>query len=187
MIFNTEGLHAAWMDNFCAYALKWGGEKKSTGLLLAVDGNYDELYFKSLGEIALPGTSLALATDMAKFSRKHMPKEEGHLPNEWQYRRAEVFNGMFWLPSLLVAAYPRDVKTGRFGGNDGSDADPEDGLCQDGLESNVAFAGLGIILMRGCRQLLDPLLTDEMVVNEASEKQLYLSIIEKEDQIDSGF
>jgi hypothetical protein len=170
---NAEMLHAMWLDQYDKFARAYLEKKGGPGVEKAIVFGYgpgsektisldemleygvdEEDFYKAVATIDLPAGSSDLILEMAKFSQADLIPAHGVSVRE---------DRVFHLESLIVAAYPKHIDTGQFKGSCG-------GMVLDGelpddspFEPHVAFAGLGVILMRGCRQSVSPLGSDEEV------------------------
>jgi hypothetical protein len=87
-------------------------------------------------------------------------------------------DALFCLQGLLLASFPKNTATGVFRAHDGAlgagDMDDPDALNRG---PDVAFAGIGIMIMNACRQTFSPLAPDNEVVKLSDQK--FLCVFDK--------
>jgi hypothetical protein len=184
---NIDKLHADWMERYKSYARFFLGADTSTAHVInccdkpiadPITGMPHDYVYE--GKMKLPEKSASACLAMAKFSQSSLmnPPSIKGLDLE-EYPKA-TFN----LRSLLLASYPRDVKTDMFKGDNIGIyvliADEE--IDEDEVPMFVSFGGLGVMLMEKCRMLLSEASTDDQVVDLCADRYLIFDTSEPKDE-----
>lgn len=187
---NTEAWHCSMMDALEKYAMRRKEGKTETAVILRyLDEEITEESqdkgptYECIHNFFLPAGSVDVILEMARFSL--MPPlvvggVVGFAPMD------SLPNETFSLYGLLLAAYPRDTRTGIFHGTmgnffaDGIFIDPneepnEELVRQIGIHRT--FSGLGVVLMKETRMALDQLMDDDQTTVQAHRDELMLSIL----------
>jgi len=174
---NIDKLHADWMERYKSYARFFLGADMSVAHVInccdkqivdPVTGMPHDYVYE--GKMMLPEKSASACMAMAKFSQSSLMNP----PMIKDFDLDEYPKATFNLRSLLLASYPRDVKTDAFKGDNIGIyvliADDE--IDEDEVPLFVSFGGLGVMLMEKCRMLLSETATDEQVVDLCADRYL---------------
>jgi len=176
---NLDQAHSEWLERYKRIACHWLGGRN--GVEGSVINSSDELLSDPVigeefdyvydGDLSLPPKSADICKMMA-LSSTATPMDPPRIKGLYlENFPLHVFN----LRSLLLAAYPRDVKTDFFkGDNVGINILADEDSMTEAQWSFASFGGLGIILMEECRMLINEALTDEEVVDACAERYLLL-------------
>ena len=202
LYFNNEAAHTSWLASAEKYAWQVQGKPCSAAILNPLNEEDEEerdpslspeehllqkifeekevYHYEGLGIIPLPHDAADLVFNMAR-STLSTP-----VPSKIKNIEEAIPFETFWLGELISVAYPRDVRTGIFkstigavliDGWDEKEIEPEDRPVYQEYALHRRFAGLGVILMREVRNILDPLASDQEIVELATQKDMYLSFL----------
>jgi len=164
---NVEQLHSIWLDSIVDFsqnylATKYGNKNCEAHIVSSVVETNNS--YQSLKNFNLPYGSAQIIMHMARFCKCTLCEPDDILGCEMK----TFPEATFCLPSLLSAAFPKNVNTGIFRPHDGSlDAGDLDNPSSVFRHPHIAFSGIGIILMNECREILSPLATDSEVIRLA--------------------
>ena len=187
MLANIESFHASCLSEMVEFANGVLNGDPELGCLICDGDKYSERIDKEFdltngpepenGETAsdygvdlairsqftLPGGSAELINKMARSSfHSLVPREIDGKP---------VPEMAFALAPLLMASFPKNTRTGIFWNNAGGTLSPLKTPSMETLEQwetdALVFAGLGVILMDQARMALNPMASDEEVIQLA--------------------
>jgi hypothetical protein len=170
-----ENLHAQWLDEMAKLAWRHGNASKPRSEAhlwrIALE---DEFILEHVGSFGLPNGSAAMCVEMAFFAHATLsdPDEIRGIDLD------QVPEPTFCLHSLLWAAFPKNIDTDVFKGNDCaiSVADlPDEGQFRS---AHAAFGGLGVILMENCRRFIEPLAPDAEILKLSD--GMFISVVDLE-------
>lgn len=187
---NTEAWHYSMMDALERYAMRRKAGKTETAVILRYldeeiteESQENGPTYECVHNFFLPAGSVDVILEMARFSLMP-PLAVGSIVGfaPMNSLPTETFS----LYSLLLAAYPRDTRTGIFHGTMGNffadgvviDADEEvneELVRQIGVHRT--FSGLGVVLMKETRMVLDQLMDDDQTMVQAHRDELMLSML----------
>lgn len=182
---NPDQLHEYWLEDFVRFSARYLAvkyeKKPPERAVLFVDHDENNLFeFEAVHEFTVPGGSGALAMHHARFAQTILPYHEPErIINVESLTRFP--QATFCLSSLLMAAFPRNPKTQIFKRNIAGTmvlSLSDDSLAErpESVLSHLAFAGLGVTLMKKARTLLCPLATDQETIETAD--GYYISMLE---------
>lgn len=174
---SIEGLSSQWLDELESYTWKYlsrkHGTKKATAAIISLEDVAGDIGFRADGIFELPSGSGTLALYMARFCVRTFISN----PVIYGLNIETLPEATFCLPSFLLAAYPKNIETGRFRDhNCGECAGDVTGDEKYFSPPHAAFAGLGIMMMSVTRQILDPMASDQETIKIADER--FLAIID---------
>jgi hypothetical protein len=172
-VINVEQLHSGWREAYKKEArLLLGGDVMRAAVISpAEEAEVGNCEYQCHGIIAIPDCEMMIY-DMAKFCQVTLLPPDGVRDLDLQ----EFPEATFCLDLLLFASLPANPKTGMFRGNGVGVLvlNLEDGTIENEDHWTAAFGGLGIILMEKCRELLDPLATNEQMLAMTEDKLLVI-------------
>lgn len=174
MIVNVEACHARWLAEMrefsWEYLGKMHGTKNCLAAIIEIPPEAEELVYVAKYVFSLPAGSDLLALQMARFAK--CSDDGGELLGVENLAKA-LPEATFCLNSLLLAAFPRNTRTGVIKMHDGAAGigRPEPEHYKE-RGPHVAFAGVGVIMMEKVRDYLAPLATDDNVTMLANSKYI---------------
>jgi len=181
---NVEAWHEEWLSGHerlaAEYFLYRYGEGVVDALLVSDETNGEGPAYTCKGMLKLPNGTSSLIFKMAKCCAADLAPPEAVRGFPFKFNRFP--RASFLLSMLLEVSFPRDPRTGIFRGNNGGIIIGFDSFeeIRKGfgmrIAAHCAFAGLGVMLMRLCRSVVDPLITDEELIRRC--ERTYLCLFE---------
>lgn len=153
-------------------AMAWAranGESEQAGVFEI--GNGEEYCYNLIAKIDLPQGTRSLFHEFAKFSKVAIGPMDGIHGIDLESLPPHTYQ----LELALLASFPRNARTGILRTPMNGDGEIE--LQDNEVHRHQAFTGVGVILMREARNILDPLLTDDDTIIMAGKKELLISFI----------
>lgn len=176
---NVEYFHERCYENYIQTAMDFFGPKTTDAAIVCLADEsceineideIEDIEYNCIGKFRIPEKSGYLISEMAKFSLSTIScpgKIEG-------LDLIDFPKHIFCLKSVLQSGVPKDTKKGIFKINNGgllllsTDADTDE------EKKHIAFAGLGIIIMKAARQIISPMSTDDEIIDLSFEKYLII-------------
>ena len=181
---NVEAWHEEWLSGHERLAVEYFlyryGEGAVDAMVVSDETNGDGPAYTCKGILKLPKGTSSLIFKMAKCCAADLAPPEAVRGFPFKFNRFP--RSSFLLSMLLQVSFPRDTKTGIFHGNNGGIIIGFDSFEEIResfgmrLAAHCAFAGLGVMLMRLCRSVVDPLITDEELIRRC--ERTYLCLFE---------
>jgi hypothetical protein len=163
-MMTAEHYHAICLNEMAAFAEQYLGSRHrarpTVGIFWKFQ-NINEFILESHGRFLLPPRSGRLALSMARFATCTLAPPEKIIGCDYKI----IPEPLFCLHSLLQAAFPKNPDTGVFKPHDcaqsaGEIPSPD----AEFRSSNVAFGGLGVLLMRQCQKMHGLLYSDAEIL-----------------------
>lgn len=169
---SAEDFHELVLESYEKFAWRFSnGDAQAAVISRLTTEDYDGAAVEAVHNFRVPAASGRLALSLARFCRRtSLNAEEGDAGLNFPEMT-------FALDLLVLASFPRNTRTGILRSPDGGDSvvDEEAFDRNSDTAQQCALMGVGSILIKNCRNYLDPLGTDDDILMKVSKQELYIS------------